>query len=365
MKTDQKERARQDLYSPLHRSFSMTRRSFMGCSAAALWAAAAPLAGCSTQASGDSAESAGTLDKIRIGYFQSPNGELLAKGTGAAQEAFGDTQVEYTLVNVGSDVLTAIGSGSLDIATIGTPPGVLGLAQGLDYQIFYLHDLIGESEALVVRDGEGIDEVADVRGRKIATAFGSTSHLSLLGALEVAGVDPSEVELLDMTGPDTLAAWERGDIDGAYMWQPVQETLLSEGGKALVTSADMAQAGYATGEFGIVRTQFAQDHPDAVKTYIDVLDAATKRYREGSDETVSILASELGLTEEQTRTVMPQIEVLDRSQQGEYFGASGQHAKLLDILETTNRYLVEEGSTTSEKDESFFSSHLMTDLYEG
>lgn len=342
----------------------ITRRALVG--GVAALAASGLLAGCSgsESSSGSSSDGSSTLDTLRIGYFQSPNGELLAKGDGSAQEAFGDTELEYVLVEAGSDVLTAIASESIDIATIGTPPGVLGLTNDLEYKIFYLEDLIGASEALVVKEDSGIESVADLAGHSVATASGSTSHLSLLGALELAGLSETDIDFYDMSGPETIAAWQRGDIDAAYMWQPTQQTLLDDGGKVIITSEELAEQGYATGEFNIVRTAFYEEHPEAIETYIEVLDAATTRYLEGSDETVAILVEELGLTEEQVRTVMPQINVLNKDDQPAYFGTQGNDIGLMDILTQTNDYLVTLGSAESEKDEEFFADALLSELYE-
>ena len=193
---------------------------------------------------------------IRLGYFQSPNGELLAKGQGQVQKRFPGANVEYIKFDVGRDVNAAFAGGSLYIGIIGTPPGTAGLINNIPYKIFYLHDVIAESEALVVKERSGITDLPSLKGRTIATAFGSTSHFSLLQALKQNGVDPTEVKILDITGQDIHAAWVRGDIEGAYIWQPAQAKLLADGGKILVTSREVADKGGITGEFGIVPDKF-------------------------------------------------------------------------------------------------------------
>jgi taurine transport system substrate-binding protein len=48
---------------------------------------------------------------------------------------------------------------------------------------------INAAEALVVRNGSGIDKPEDLIGKTIATPFVSTSHYSLLGALKHWGLD--------------------------------------------------------------------------------------------------------------------------------------------------------------------------------
>jgi taurine transport system substrate-binding protein len=304
-------------------------------------------------------------ERIRLGYFQSPNGELLAKGKDLLRKRFPDAKIEYVKFDVGRDVNAAFAGGSLDIGTIGTPPGAAGLVNDLPYKIYYLHDIIGESEALVVKKDSGIDSVADLRGKTIASPFGSTSHFSLLAALKQNGVDPSELAILDITGQDIHAAWARGDIDGAYSWQPAQAKLLEEGGKAIVNSREVAEKGGITGEFGIVSDDFFAKYPEAVKAYAEILGQATKEYREAKPETVKILAAELGLGEDETRKVMSQIIVLDAEDQKDpkYLGSAAKPGALAGLLKDTADFLLGEKAIKRSPPKEFFQPKILTVIY--
>ncbi|MDR1035933.1 MAG: ABC transporter substrate-binding protein, partial [Deltaproteobacteria bacterium] len=275
--------------------------------------------------------------EIRIGYFQSPNGELLAKGQGLLQKRFPNTKISYIKFDVGRDVNAAFAGGSLDIGIIGTPPGAAGLVNNLPYKIYYLHDIIGESEALVVKESSGIADIQGVKGKTVASPFGSTSHFSLLAALKQNGIDPKELKILDITGQEVHAAWTRGDIDGAYIWQPAQAVLVADGGRVITNSREVAAKGGITGEFGIVSDKFYAEHPDVVKAYIEILDRATKDYKAASPENVAILARELGLTEDETRNVLTQIIVLDAADQKDpkYLGTTSNPGALAQLLKDT------------------------------
>lgn len=340
-------------------SATMTRRGFLGVAAVALLG----LAGCGKGAAQGGSGSAGTAGgdpaEIRFGYFQSPNGELLAKGEGLVQKAFPNAKITYTQFDVGRDVNTAMSGGSLDIATIGTPPGTTGIVNKLPYKIYYMHDVIGTSEALVAKADAGITDVQGLKGKRVATAFGSTSHFSLLSALKDAGVSEGDVTLLDMSAQDTIAAWGRGDIDAAYMWQPAQEKLVEAGGTVIVTSEELAKKGYVTGEFGIVSNDFLAKYPDAVKKYIDILDQATKEYREAGDDVTKTMASELGLEPDAAKKVMGQIDVLDKSQQDEYI----KGGKLVDVLKKTSDFLLSQKSITAAPSDDTLKGAIASELY--
>jgi taurine transport system substrate-binding protein len=303
---------------------------------------------------------------LRLGYFQSPNGELLAKGQGLLQKRFPDTKIEYIKFDVGRDVNAAFAGGSLDIGIIGTPPGTAGLVNNLPYKIFYLHDIIGESEALVVKESSGIKDLEGLKGHTIATPFGSTSHFSLLAALRQNNIKQSDLKILDITGQEVHAAWVRGDIDGAYIWQPAQEKLLADGGRVIINSRQVAEKGGITGEFGIVSDKFYQERPDVVKAYIEILDQATKEYRAAAPETVKILATELGLSQEDTKRAISQILVLDASDQTDprYLGTTAKPGALSSLLKDTADFLLTEKAIKASPEASFFTPKILTQLYD-
>lgn len=301
--------------------------------------------------------------EIRVGYFQSPNGELLAKGEKLLEKRFPDVTIKYVQFDVGRDVNTAMASGSIDIATIGTPPGTTGIVNDLPYKIYYLHDIIGASEALVAKNTSGINSIADLKGKKIATPFGSTSHFSLLSSLKQNNISENDVTILDMSAPDIIAAWIRGEIDGTYIWQPAQAKLISDGGKVILTSEDVAKKGAITGEFGIVSNDFASKYPDVVKAYIDILDEATKSYKTQTDDVIKTLSSELGVSVDATKEVMNQITVLDKAQQSQYIGIGDKQGALPQLLKDTSDFLLSQKAVTTSPDIEVFKKAVRNDLY--
>lgn len=312
----------------------------------------------------ESRESEELPTEIRLGYFQSPNGELLAKGQKLLAKRFPDVEIKYVLFEIGRDVNTAIASNSIDIATIGTPPGTIGIVNNLPYEIYYLHDIIGASEALVVKKSSGINGISDIKGKKIAAPFGSTSHFSLLSALKQNNIAETDVTILDMNAQDIIAAWTRGDIDGAYVWQPAQSKLISDDGQVIVTSEEVAQKGAITGEFGIVSNEFASKYPEVVKAYIDILDEATRAYRTQTDDVVKTISSELGLSVEETKEVMNQIIVLDKSEQSKYIGTTDVEGTLPQLLKDTSEFLLSQKAITAVPDIERFKEAVRKDLYQ-
>ena len=98
-----------------------------------------------------------TPKKITLGYWESPNGELLTKEKGSLEAAFPDTDVEWVEFQSGTDILTAMQSGSIDFATIGTPPAALGLAKGYPFNVSDHGLLVGENVPPILGEYGGLN----------------------------------------------------------------------------------------------------------------------------------------------------------------------------------------------------------------
>ncbi|MGK7916947.1 MAG: ABC transporter substrate-binding protein [Prochloraceae cyanobacterium] len=297
-------------------------------------------ASCS-QPSETTTESSGKMpEKIRIGYQVSANGELLAKAMELAKEAFPDTEVEYINFASGRDVNTAMAANGIDLGLIGSVGASVGVAQNLPYQVYFIHSVIGEAEALAVR--KNISSIDEIRGKKIAVPFGSTTHFSFLSLLKMENLDEKQVTVLDLQPQDMVAAWKRGDIDGGYIWYPHLQKLIDGGGKILITSADMAKKGTITADLGIVRKQFIEQYPDAVKKYVEVLDEAINFYRKNPEEAAEKISSELGLSPEESKLAIEKLIWLTSEEQADpkYLGTPEQPGAFAQVLKDSADFMV-------------------------
>ncbi len=214
--------------------------------------------------------------RITIGYqtVVEPSKVPQADGT---YEAATKATIDWRKFDSGADVIAAIASGSIDIGYVGSSPLAAAASRDLPIQTIFVVGLIGESEALVARNGAGISKIADLAGKKVAVPFVSTTHYSLLAALKHEGVDPKTVEILNLRPPEIAAAWERGDIDAAYVWDPALGQIKGSGA-VVVDSAKVADWGAPTFDAWIVRNDFAEKNPDAVREFVKVTGGAYEQF---------------------------------------------------------------------------------------
>ncbi|BCR35752.1 taurine ABC transporter substrate-binding protein [Mariniplasma anaerobium] len=239
----------------------------------------------------------GSKTEVNIGLLKVPNDAILAKQMGLFEEKYNALgyDVNYYTFDSGVDANKAIVSGDIDFATMGNINSLVALGSNLDAELIWIHETLGDVEALVVKNDSGITEVEDLVGKNVATTFVSTAHYVLLNVLKEAGIE-DEVQLLNMKTSELAAAWLRGDIDAAYTWQPTLGTLIDNDGFVLVSSEDMIEKGYMTANVELVRKSFAEANPELVEAYIQCMDEAYKYFLSNRADALSMLASELDLT---------------------------------------------------------------------
>jgi taurine transport system substrate-binding protein len=243
--------------------------------------------------------------KLTIAYQAIPNGDLVVKHEGWLEKALPDTKIEWKLFDSGGSVNEAVAARSVDIGLAGSSPVSRGLSQPLPYEVPWIHDVIGKAEALVVK--KDITSIEQLKGKKVATPLASTSHYSLLAALQDHQLTAKDVKIIDAEPDAIAAAWSRGDIDGAYVWNPNLAKLIKDGGHVLVTSADLAKEGKTTYDLAVVTKDFAGKYPDAVKTWVAQQDRAVKLYRSDPDAVATAVGAELNVSAEE---VLPQLKDL-------------------------------------------------------
>jgi taurine transport system substrate-binding protein len=130
-------------------------------------------------------------------------------------------KINWRMFGGGGDVIKAMASGDVQLGEAGSSPIVAAASQGQDIKLFWILDDIAEAEALIVRNGSGIKSAKDLVGKKVATPFVSTAHYQLMALMKSDGVDAKSVNVMNLRPPEIAAAWERGDIDAAFIWDPV------------------------------------------------------------------------------------------------------------------------------------------------
>ena len=212
-----------------------------------------------------------------VAYQTTVDPAKVAQADGAYEKA-SHSKIDWRKFDGGAEVITAVASGDVQIGYVGSSPLAAAATRQLPIQTFLIATQIGDAEALVARNGAGIAKPEDLIGKKIAVPFVSTGHYSLLAALKHWKIDPSKVTILNLAPPAIIAAWQRGDIDATYVWDPALGVAKSSG-KVLISSGELGKLGAPTFDAWIVRKDFAEKHPEVVRAFAKVTLDAYAAYR--------------------------------------------------------------------------------------
>jgi len=187
-------------------------------------------------------------------------------------------KINWRMFGGGGDVIKAMASGDVQLGEAGSSPIVAAASQGQDIKLFWILDDIADAEALIVRNSSGIKSVKDLKGKKVATPFVSTAHYQLMAIMKVNGVDAKDVNVMNLRPPEIAAAWERGDIDAAFIWDPVL-TKIKGNGKMIESSKTIGAKGFPTFDGLVVNAKWAAENEAFMVQLVKVLAKADDNYR--------------------------------------------------------------------------------------
>lgn len=281
---------------------------------------------------------------VNLGY-QLVLGPWKAKMKEIGKNGLGGKSVELIQFNSGADVISALAAKAVDISLNGSSPTAAGFSRGIPLHVIYVYDNINDAEALVVK--KGIKTPKDLVGKKIAVPYGSTTHFHMMFALQANGVDPKKVDVLDMSPPDMVAAWKRGDIDGGFVWDPALSTL-KRNGSVLLSSGDLSRMDprKATFDAMVARKAFTSENADFTCKFVKLVSEADADYREKpamyapGTKNAMMIADSLGAKQGDVAGVLALYDYPTIDQQISKAWLGGGVAK---ALKSTAEFLAEQG----------------------
>jgi taurine transport system substrate-binding protein len=189
----------------------------------------------------------------------------------------------------------------------------------------------------------------------VATPFGSTSNFRLVGFLTVHKL-LGKVKMVYMSPTDLVAAWQRGEIDGAYVWPPAKTKLLQNGGEVYHTYESLDKAGYVIGDLIVVRNGFAEKYPETVTAFVKAYGEAVDLYSTDKKKAIALCAKGTGLSEADVEADMAEYEfvTLKQSLSQDWLGAPGKPGRLPKLLHGTAKFLHSQKSIASVPDISVY-----------
>ena len=231
----------------------------------------------------------------------------------------------------------SLASGQLDAVSTGSISAVALMASGnRDFYVVGSQDSYDTLEGIIAT--KDIKSVEDLRGKKLAATFASSSHVLVLDILDRYGIDPEkDIELVNLEVYDMPTAIQSGEIDAAAAWTPAFENLMAlDNTHLLLDDREFSlykEYGLGPGPDMIVLSKaFVDKNPETTKKFLQGWFKATQYMIDHPDESAEIIADYTGLDLETQKATLKEITWHGLEKQYEFLVDPGSYVTGLEML---------------------------------
>ena len=234
--------------------------------------------------------------EVHLDYaYYSPT-SLVLKHFGWLEQALPNSKVTWTLSQGSNRSLEYLNSGGIDFASTAGLAAVLSRANGSPLKTLYIASR-PEWTALAVGKDSPIRSVADLKGKKIAATKGTDPYFFTLRALQQAGLNKDDVELLHLQHSDGRIALEKGEVDA---WAGLDPHLAAS---QLQAGSRLLYRNRAFNSYDVISVTeaYAQTRPQTIDSVLRAYERARIWALQNPQALAELLAQESGLPLEVAR----------------------------------------------------------------
>jgi sulfonate transport system substrate-binding protein len=230
---------------------------------------------------------------LRIGFQKYGTLTILkARGTLEKRLAAHGVDVKWIEFPAGPVLLEGLNVGSIDFGTVGEAPPIFAQAAGANLVYVANEPPAPLSEGILVPKVSTLKTVADLKGKKVALNKGSNVHYLLVKALEKAGLDYKDIEVVYLSPSDARAAFERGSVDAWVIWDPFLAAAEKQLGARILADGKGLVANH---QFFLASRPYAEKNSAIIKVILEELIKVDEWGRQNVKDVAAILSSQIGL----------------------------------------------------------------------
>lgn len=245
------------------------------------------------------------VENINITYVKAPLNipSILEKNMNMFDKEFekDNIKVNFYELTTGPEQTNALAAGELDfLHALGGTSAIIAASNGVDLKITNVYSRSPKGFMLLTKNSD-INSAADLVGKKVAGPKGTILHQVLVGYLTKNGYKENDVEFINMKLPDAMTALETGNVDAALLAGPVALKAIKNGANVITDGEGLTQGLIVTAVSG----KFLKENPDLVKRFVSTNEKAVNFIGTNFDETIDIVAKDVGLTKDQVMELYP------------------------------------------------------------
>lgn len=188
--------------------------------------------------------------------------------------------------------INALNAGQLDANTHTLNDAVSSVAAGSDQVIVLVNDNSTGNDKIIVR--EGINSIADLKGKKVAAEEGTVDHFLLLLGMEKEGLTQKDIQFQPLETGKAAAAFVAGQVDAVGVFAPfTTQALKRPGSKELFSSKNFPGA---IPDHLVVSRKMVDERPQEVQSMVDTWFATLDYIKANRDKAYEIMAKRAGVT---------------------------------------------------------------------
>ncbi len=209
------------------------------------------------------------VEKITIAYTTTPNAILVniafAKGY-FAEEGLDATPQPHPF---GRLALNSVIDGKADLATVADTPVMFAVMNDRKITVIAVIQTSNQSDAIFAKKDRGIENPADLVGKKIGYTSGTTSEYFAYAFLLSHGIYEKQVRLVGMKPDDMAEAIGTGKVDAVSTWNPYLKQLQKKFGSQAVTF--FGEAVYTETFCLAAGREYVKKNPEAIRKVLRAL----------------------------------------------------------------------------------------------
>ena len=283
---------------------------------------------------------------VRIGYSAWPG--WFPWAVTEAKGLFGSAGVNAKLQWFDGylDSINALNAGQLDCNSQTLNDTISSIAGGADLQVVLQNDYSTGNDQIIA--AEGINSVADLKGKKVAAEEGTVDHYLLLKVLNDAGLKSSDISFVPLETGAAAAAFAAGKVDGAGVYAPfTTQALKRPGSKALTSSKDHPGA---ISDLLVCRSEFVKKNPEAIQKVVNAWFATLNLIKQDPATTLPILVQRSGVSEAEFKAYDAGTTIQTLAENRQNFKPGSTMTSLPYAAEQISAFLVEVGLAKTKPD---------------
>lgn len=228
---------------------------------------------------------------IRLAYSES-----IYSTTAVVAQEKGFFAEENLLVNAfpqpyGGLALQSLVGGSTDFAVASNSRFVGAAVGDLPIKAIGITTYGFQGQLIVPKSDTTTEDVEDLVGKRVAVQMGSGTSAVVLRYLDSKGLSADDFEIVNIDTEQIPAAFEAGEVDGGFPWEPFASQIVEAGfGRMVLDYPDIAEPVNATYAFPVMTSdELIEEQPEVVQRFVNAWAKAMAWIEEHPEETLDIM----------------------------------------------------------------------------